>query len=71
MLYGTPVNDDVGSYWVNISINDTMDIDFTNFTLSVVNINDDPFINTTNVEITYEDELYLVDYNATEIDSAI
>jgi outer membrane protein assembly factor BamB len=69
MLYGTPTNDDVGSYWVNISINDTIDMDFTNFTLTVINENDNPIIETTDVEITYEDELYEVDYNATDVDS--
>ncbi len=71
MLFGTPTNDDVGTYWVYIEINDTMDMDFTNFTLTVLNVNDNPIINTTNVEITYEDEVYEVDYNATDIDSLI
>ncbi len=71
MLYGTPTNDDVGTYWVNISINDTMDKDCTNFTLTVLNENDNPIITTTNVEITYEDELYEVDYNASDVDSLI
>jgi hypothetical protein len=71
ILNGTPTNDDVGTYWVNISINDTMEFDFTNFTLNVVNVNDDPIINITNIEITYEDELYEVDYNATDVDSPI
>jgi outer membrane protein assembly factor BamB len=70
-LYGTPTNDDVGSYWVNISINDTIDMDFTNFTLTVENVNDNPLIETTDVEVTYEDELYEVDYNASDIDSLI
>ena len=70
-LYGTPTNDEVGEYWVNISINDTIDIDFINFTLKVVNINDNPIINTTNIEVTNEDEEYIVDYNATDIDSPI
>ncbi|MCK5560503.1 MAG: hypothetical protein KAJ51_07920, partial [Thermoplasmata archaeon] len=50
-------------------INDTMDIDFTNFTLIVIDVNDNPIINTSNIEITYEDKLYEVDYNATDIDS--
>ncbi len=71
MLYGTPTNDDVGTYWVNISINDTIEIDFTNFTLTVINANDNPMINTTNVENTFEDEVYEVDYNATDVDSLI
>ncbi|MCK5558970.1 MAG: putative Ig domain-containing protein, partial [Thermoplasmata archaeon] len=71
ILNGTPTNDDVGSYWVNITINDTMEIDFTNFTLTVIEVNGNPIINTIDDEITYEDELYEVDYNATDIDSAL
>ena len=71
LLNGTPTNDDVGQYWVNITINDTMDIDYTNFTLTVIDINDPPIITTPNVEITYEDELYEVDYDATDIDSPL
>jgi hypothetical protein len=71
ILNGTPSNDDVGKYWVNITIDDSMDIDFTNFTLTVIDINDEPIINTTNVETTYEDDLYLIDYNATDVDSPI
>ncbi len=70
-LFGTPTNNDVGKYWINISINDTIDIAFTNFTLTVIEVNDHPMINTTNVLVAYEDELYNVDYNATDIDSAI
>ena len=61
----------MGKYWVNITLNDTIDIDFTNFTLIVLDVNDNPVINTTNVEIAYENQLYFVDYNATDIDSDI
>jgi len=71
MLYGTPTQDDIGEYWVNISINDTQDIDFTNFTLTVIDLNDNPVITTDDVTVTNEDELYEVDYNATDIDSPI
>jgi predicted transcriptional regulator len=70
-LSGTPRNDDVGQYWVYIAVNDTMDIVFTNFTLTVIDINDSPLIVTSNVEVTNEDELYEVDYEATDIDSPI
>ncbi|MCK5560226.1 MAG: PQQ-binding-like beta-propeller repeat protein [Thermoplasmata archaeon] len=71
VLSGTPLDDDVKKCWVNISINDTMAIDFTNFTISVFNVNDGPIINTSNVEITYEDKLYSIDYNASDVDSDI
>ncbi len=70
-LGGTPTNDDVGKYWVNISISDSIEIDYTNFTLTVIDINNKPIITTTNVEQIYEDELYEVDYSASDIDSPI
>jgi predicted transcriptional regulator len=70
-LYGTPGNEDVGQKWVYIAANDNINISFTNFTLTVININDKPTIITNNVEIAYEDKLYEVDYNATDIDSPI
>lgn len=71
ILYGTPTNDEVGKYGVHIEINDTIDIDFTNFTLTVIDVNDDPIINTTDIKISYEDELYEIDYNAMDLDSII
>ncbi|MCK5559752.1 MAG: putative Ig domain-containing protein [Thermoplasmata archaeon] len=70
-LFGTPINNDVGQYWVNISINDTLDLDYTNFILTVIEVNDNPVINTTNIGIAYEDAMYFIDYNATDIDSPI
>ncbi len=70
-LYGIPTNDEIGKYWVNITVNDTIDIDHSNFTLTVIDINDNPIINTSNVEITYEDAVYSIDYNATDVDSII
>ncbi len=45
-LSGIPRNADVGSYFVNITVSDRIDgIDFTNFTLTVKNVNDPPMIN--------------------------
>jgi hypothetical protein len=69
ILSGTPENANVGQYWVYVAVNDTIDIDFTNFTLTVLDVNDLPIIVTNNIGITYEDALYEVDYNATDIDS--
>jgi len=70
-LCGTPGNEDVGQCWVYVAVNDTIDINFTNFTLKVLDVNDNPIIITDNVEVTNEDELYEVDYSATDIDSPI
>ncbi|MCK5561629.1 MAG: hypothetical protein KAJ51_13585, partial [Thermoplasmata archaeon] len=50
MLYGTPTSSDIGDCWVNISVNDTIDLDFTNFTITVIELNNNPEIITNNVE---------------------
>jgi uncharacterized membrane protein len=68
IIYGNPDNDDVGEYWINISISDTIDTDYTNYTLTVFNVNDPPKIiskDTINVTV---DELYSVNYEAEDID---
>jgi hypothetical protein len=45
ILSGTPGNDDVGWYWVNVTVKDAAGTsDSTNFTLTVVNVNDLPEI---------------------------
>lgn len=67
-LSGTPMNSDVGSYWVNISVSDGVNIDFTNFTIDVQNTNDAPVIVGTDVTTAYEDVFYGVDYNVTDMD---
>ncbi len=70
-LYGTPTNGDVGRYWVNISVFDSIDIADNNFTLEVIDINYAPIIYTNNRELAKEDELYEIDYDASDIDSPI
>jgi hypothetical protein len=69
ILSGTPRNNDIGNYWVNITINDSIDSDFTNFTLTVINVNDAPIIITKNITIINEDEYYEVTYEAIDIDN--
>ncbi len=72
ILSGTPTNDDVGTYWVNISVEDNNEgFNFSNFTLTVLNVNDPPVITTENVQETQENEFYIVDYNASDIDSPL
>jgi hypothetical protein len=47
-LKGIPKNEDVGAYWVNITVRDMANAtDMHNFTLTVVNTNDPPWINST------------------------
>jgi hypothetical protein len=68
-LSGTPTNDDVGIFFVNVTVNDNKGgVNFTNFTLTVINTNDDPVITTTDVLTATEDILYWVDYDAIDID---
>ena len=68
VLSGTPDNSDVGTYWVNVTASDGYSFDTHNFTLSVINVNDPPVIDTLNDVSVLEDENYLVNYNATDID---
>jgi len=63
-MFGDPINDNVGKYWVNASILNS----FNNFTLEVIDTNDPPIIISDNVETAPEDALYSVIYNATDID---
>ncbi len=69
VLSGTPTNNDVGSYWVNVTVKDNNNgLNFTNFTLTVITVNNDPQITTIDNPIAIEDILYYVDYDATDID---
>ncbi|MCK5560848.1 MAG: hypothetical protein KAJ51_09660, partial [Thermoplasmata archaeon] len=58
VLYGTPTDNNVGEDWVDIVINDTLNEDHTNFTITIIDVNDNPIINTNNIEIAYEDAVY-------------
>lgn len=69
VLSGTPSNENIDSYWVNVTVDDGHDgVDSINFILSVKNVNDPPTITTVDIETAIEDELYSVDYEATDID---
>ena len=69
ILNGTPKNDDVGLWWVNVSVNDgNGGTGFSNFTLNVININDLPFIDTIDINTINEDEYYEVKYKAIDLD---
>jgi hypothetical protein len=67
-IHGTPQNADVGSYWVDISVSDGTNQDAHNFTLNVLNTNDPPEINITDVLSVNETQLYSVDYDAYDMD---
>jgi hypothetical protein len=67
-LTGTPVNDDVGKYWVVVNASLPGKTWKTHqFTITVQNT--PPVITTTNVVLANEDSPYIVDYNSSEGDS--
>ncbi|MCK5560674.1 MAG: Ig-like domain-containing protein, partial [Thermoplasmata archaeon] len=69
ILTGTPDNYEVGCYNINISCKDDSEaFDFTEFILTVININDFPVITTEDIITAYEDIYYENDYDAIEID---
>lgn len=74
VLSGTPLLSDVGHYFVNISVSDGEHSDFTNFTVEVINNtipepeNNWPVITTIDDLTCFEDDLYVVKYNATDLD---
>lgn len=68
-LNGIPGNDDVGSYWVDLSVSDGNNgVDRTNFTLNVVNVNDPPLIINDDIFVALEDIEYYNQYTAIDID---
>ena len=72
ILSGTPRNEHVGAYWVNVTVSDgNGGTGWHNFTLTVNNTNDVPIIITTDVLNTTEDMLYLVNYLASDDDGDI
>ncbi len=73
-LTGTPENADVGSYWVNVSVNDGNNgSDSHNFTLNVINVNDPPVVTDIPDEIILEGDNFTafdLDYYVDDIDNS-
>ncbi|WP_455392096.1 Ig-like domain-containing protein, partial [[Eubacterium] cellulosolvens] len=68
-IYGTPMNSDVGSYWVDINVSDSDGGSCDHFyNLVVINTNDAPKIITEDLLTATEDEYYEMVYTATDID---
>jgi hypothetical protein len=69
MLSGTPGNEHVGTYWVNVTVDDgNGGMGIHNFSLIVNNTNDVPSISTLDVLNAVEDQPYSVDYDADDDD---
>ena len=69
ILHGTPAQDDVGQYWVNVTIFDTFEIDSTNFTLTVLEVDEPPALLTDALPHAPEDALYDLTFDAEDEES--
>jgi hypothetical protein len=58
VLSGTPTKNHLGAVWVNVTIDDGWDIDWTKFQLTVTPVNDGPNIGTDQLPDAIEDEVY-------------
>ncbi len=68
-LTGTPTNDDVGDHVVNVTVSDgNGGSAWTEFTITVENTNDAPWIITTPITQVTEDEVYDQTFEAEDVD---
>ena len=68
-LTGTPTNDEVGIYWVNVSVQDgNGGNNWTNFSMGVINTNDPPEITTIPITEATSGERYSYNVDAIDID---
>jgi len=65
---GTPVNEDVGSYWLNVTAVTEFTNRSVNLTITVLNMNDPPEITSGNILSCLEDQLYSVQYTGSDVD---
>ncbi len=69
MISGLPGYDDIGSWWVHVYLSDEKGgSDDVNFTLTVLNVNDDPIIQLFDVPDAVEDIPFYLDLDAEDID---
>jgi hypothetical protein len=70
LLYGTPKNEDVGFYFVNVTVKDSREGSSSqNFSLEVINVNDPPmWVDVPKYTTIKELGVYYFDVNATDID---
>ncbi len=68
-LTGISTNDDVGLFWVNITVSDDLgEMSFRNFTLEVQNTNDPPEITYEEMKNAVEDKSFNLQYSVIDID---
>ncbi len=70
IMNGTPTNDDVGIVTVTVSVHDGNEgWDSRQFDIKVINVNDPPIIITNDTLSVYQNDPFLKNYQALEIDS--
>jgi Big-like domain-containing protein len=67
-LVGRPDEDDIGDYWINISVSDDLTSLWRNFTLWVQNTNDAPAIVTDSLPELLEDEGFEIMFSVIDLD---
>lgn len=68
-LSGKPTNDDIGSHWIDIMVQDLTGTSISvNYSIDVENTNDPPTILTTSIPEAVEDQLYNVMIEGEDID---
>lgn len=71
ILQGIPEDEDVGEYWVNITVSDSLGAaNWTYFTLTVINVNDPPEIEVIGNLTAIEDEDYQISIKTTDVDTS-
>ena len=69
-VWGEPGNDDVGTFWVNVTVSDGKDgFDGRNFTIRVENVNDPPVLLNSTMSNCLEDTPYAFRFHAEDIDA--
>ncbi len=69
IVTGIPLNDDVGNYWINVTVDDgNGGTNSINYSIEVFNTNDPPIITTGHTEYIDEDSYYNVDYEFVDVD---
>lgn len=69
VLSGTPTNDEVGRYWVNVSVaDDKGSSNHRTFWLTVINVNDQPVVQTSALPNATAGKTYRVELTALDVD---
>lgn len=63
-INGTPTGNDIGLFWVDITVSDSFVTSSSNFTLFIMGVNDNPIINGNPPQTILEDHNYSINFSA-------